>query len=194
MYRDLYFNFSLIIILWIKPIITRQSDRWQTSPALLSVSSPVPPLIWRMIVVGIISTQILHFCFPTTCNMSMGVCGECAAHMGGFVAHRRKRVKSEVFGQKWSFWSKMKSKMFAFYLYFFNFCSPTACKMPMGVCGGCTAHLGGFGAPEKFGLVHTETQTDRQTDRQADYNTSPSPYGVRGNNDWSLKYIITNCK
>ena len=46
--------------------------------------------------------------------MPMGVCGECAAHMGGFVAHRRKRgkmkflLKTEVLGKKWSFWSKMK--------------------------------------------------------------------------------------
>ena len=34
----------------------------------------------------------------------------------------------------------------------------------------------------------THTQTNRQTDRHGHYNTSPSPYGGRGNN--ILEYLI----
>ena len=41
----------------------------------------------------------------------------------------------------------------------------------------------------KHGQTHT--QTDRQTDRHGHYNTSPSPYGGRGNNiDFLHKQVI----
>ena len=40
----------------------------------------------------------------------------------------------------------------------------------------------------KHGQTHT--QTDRQTDRHGHYNTSPSPYGGRGNHKSSIQEVI----
>ena len=39
----------------------------------------------------------------------------------------------------------------------------------------------------KHGQTHT--QTDRQTDRHGHYNTSPSPYGGRGNYSIMLLFV-----
>jgi len=83
--------------------------------------------------------------------MPMGVCGECAAHMGGFVAHRRKRgkmkflLKTEVLGKKWSFWSKMKFLVKnEVFVKKWSFRSKVKFLVKMMPMGECAAYMGGF--------------------------------------------------